>query len=73
MHLGHGTRYRKDGKVYGSASVFGSYSQQNHHCHDDWNSAYADLAGRIVSLAKKPSPSAPDAEPEYAATSEPAD
>jgi hypothetical protein len=39
----------------------------------DWKSAYADLAGRIVSLAKKPSPSAPDSEPEYAATSEPAD
>jgi hypothetical protein len=39
----------------------------------DWTSAYADLAGRVVSLAKKPSPSVPDSEPEYAAASEPAD
>ena len=39
----------------------------------DWKSAYAGLAGRIVSLARKPSASAPVAEAEYAATSEPAD
>ncbi len=39
----------------------------------DWKSAYAGLAGRLVSLAKKPSPPAPDFEAEYAATSEPAD
>jgi hypothetical protein len=39
----------------------------------DWKSAYAGLAGRIVSLAKKPSPPAPDAEAEYATTSELAD
>lgn len=39
----------------------------------DWKSAYASLAGRIVSLAKKPSPPAPDFEAEYAGMSEPAD
>ena len=39
----------------------------------DWKSAYAGLAGRILSLAKKPSPPAPDVEAEYAATSELAD
>ena len=39
----------------------------------DWKSAYAGLAGRIVSLARKPSASSPVAEAEYAATSEPAD
>jgi hypothetical protein len=39
----------------------------------DWKSAYAGLAGRIVSLAKKPSPPAPDSGAEYAATSELAD
>jgi hypothetical protein len=39
----------------------------------DWKSVYAGLAGRIVSLAKKPSASTPVAEAEYAATSEPAD
>ncbi len=39
----------------------------------DWKSAYADLAGRIVSMAGKRSITAPDLESEYAATSEPAD
>jgi hypothetical protein len=39
----------------------------------DWKSAYAGLAGRIVSLARKRSAAAPDSESEYAATSEPAD
>jgi len=39
----------------------------------DWKSAYAGLAGRIVSLARKPSAPAPDFEAEYAATSESAD
>jgi hypothetical protein len=39
----------------------------------DWKSAYAGLAGRIVSLARKPSASAPVAEADYAATFEPAD
>jgi hypothetical protein len=39
----------------------------------DWKSAYAGLAGRIASLAKKPSAPAPDVEAEYAATSELAD
>jgi hypothetical protein len=39
----------------------------------DWKSAYAGLAGRIVSLARKPTARAPDFEAEYAATSEPAD
>jgi hypothetical protein len=38
-----------------------------------WKSAYAGLAGRIVSLARKRSATAPDSESEYAATSEPAD
>jgi Transglycosylase SLT domain len=36
----------------------------------DWKSAYAGLAGRIVSLATKRSPPAPDFAAEYAATSE---
>jgi hypothetical protein len=44
-----------------------------HNRAADWKSAYARLAGRIVSLAKKPSPPAPDVEPEYAATSDLAD
>jgi hypothetical protein len=39
----------------------------------DWKSAYAGLAGRILSLARKPSAPAPDFEAEYAATSESAD
>jgi hypothetical protein len=39
----------------------------------DWKSAYAGLAGRIVSLARKRSGTAPDLKSEYAATSEPAD
>jgi hypothetical protein len=39
----------------------------------DWKSAYAGLAGRIVSLARRPTAPAPDLEAEYAATSEPAD
>lgn len=36
-----------------------------------WKSAYAGLAGRMLSLAKKRSMPAPDSEAEYAATSEP--
>jgi Transglycosylase SLT domain len=39
----------------------------------DWKSAYAGLAGRIVSLAGKRSGTAPDLEADYAATFEPAD
>jgi hypothetical protein len=39
----------------------------------DWKSAYAGLAGRIVSLAKKPTAPAPDFAAEYADTSDPAD
>jgi hypothetical protein len=39
----------------------------------DWKSAYAGMASRIVSLARKRSAPAPDFEAEYAATSEPAD
>jgi hypothetical protein len=36
----------------------------------DWKSAYAGLAGRIVSLATKRSPPSPDFAAEYAPTSE---
>jgi len=38
-----------------------------------WKSAYADLAGRLVSLARTRPALAPVSEPEYATTSEPAD
>jgi hypothetical protein len=38
-----------------------------------WKSAYAGLAGRLVSLARTRRALAPVSEPEYAATSEPAD
>ena len=38
----------------------------------DWKSAYAGLAGRIVSLARKRSATTPNSDSEYAATSEPA-
>ena len=39
----------------------------------DWKSAYAGLAGRIVSLATKRTGTPPDLEADYAATFEPAD
>ena len=39
----------------------------------EWKSAYASLADRIASLARKPAAPAPEFEAEYAATSEPAD
>jgi hypothetical protein len=60
------------GAAAGNAA-FREFAAALHSRAADWKSAYADLAGRIVSLAKKPSPTAPDSEPEYAATSEPAD
>jgi hypothetical protein len=39
----------------------------------EWKSTYAGLAGRIVSLARKRSTTAPDFGSEYAATTEPAE
>jgi hypothetical protein len=39
----------------------------------EWKSTYAGLAGRIVSLARKRSTTAPDLGSEYAATTEPAE
>jgi hypothetical protein len=60
------------GAAAGNAA-FREFAAALHNRAADWKSAYADLAGRIVSLAKKPSPTAPGSEPEYAATSEPAD
>jgi Transglycosylase SLT domain len=60
------------GATAGNAA-FREFAAALHSRAADWKSAYASLAGRIVSLAKKPSPPAPDFEAEYAATSEPAD
>jgi hypothetical protein len=60
------------GAAAGNAA-FREFAAALHSRAADWKSAYADLAGRIVSLAKKRSPPAPDLEAEYAVESEPAD
>jgi hypothetical protein len=60
------------GAASGNAA-FRKFAAALHSRAADWKSAYADLAGRIVSLAKKPPPPAPDFEAEYAASSKPAD
>ena len=60
------------GAVAGNAALRG-FAAALHSRAADWKSAYAGLAGRIVSLARKRSGTAPDLESEYAATSEPAD
>jgi hypothetical protein len=39
----------------------------------DWKSTYAGLAGRIVSLVRKRSPSALESEAQYARSAEPGD
>jgi Transglycosylase SLT domain len=44
-----------------------------HNRAADWKSAYERLAGRIVSLARRPSTTTPDLDSEYAAASGPAD
>ncbi len=60
------------GAATGSAALR-QFAAALHTRAADWKSAYAGLAGRIVSLVRKPSAPAPDFEAEYAATSEPAD
>ena len=60
------------GAAAGNAA-FREFAAALHSRAADWKSAYAGLAGRIVSLARKRSAPAPDFEPEYAATSKPAD
>jgi hypothetical protein len=62
----------QSGAVAGNAAVRG-FAAALHSRAADWKSAYAGLAGRIVSLARKRSGTAPDLGSEYAATSEPAD
>jgi Transglycosylase SLT domain len=54
-------------------AAFREFAAALHSRAADWKSAYAGLASRIVSLARKRSAPAPDLEAEYAATSEPAD
>jgi hypothetical protein len=60
------------GASAGNAAVH-EFAAALHSRAADWKSAYARLARRIVSLAKKPSPRAPASGAEYAATSELAD
>jgi Transglycosylase SLT domain len=60
------------GATAGNAALRG-YAAALHSRAADWKSAYAGLARRIVSLARKRSGTAPDLEADYAATSEPAD
>jgi len=60
------------GAVAGNAA-FREFTAALHTRAADWKSAYAGLADRILSLARNPSPSAPDFKAEYAATSEPAE
>jgi hypothetical protein len=60
------------GATSGNAALRG-FAAALHSRAAEWKSAYAGLAGRIVSLARKRSATAPDLESEYAATSEPAD
>jgi hypothetical protein len=60
------------GAAAGNAA-FREFAAALHSRAADWKSAYAGLASRIASLAKKRSAPAPDFEAEYAATSEPAD
>ena len=52
------------GAAAGNAA-FREFAAALHSRAADWKSAYAGLASRIVSLAKKPSPPAPDVEAEY--------
>jgi hypothetical protein len=54
-------------------AAFREFTAALHTRAGDWKSAYAGLADRILSLARKPSPPAPDFKAEYAATSEPVD
>ncbi len=60
------------GAAAGSATLR-EFAAALHSRAADWKSVYAGLAGRIVSLARKPSGTAPELETDYAATSEPAD
>jgi hypothetical protein len=60
------------GAVAGNAALL-EFAAALHSRAADWKSAYAGLAARIVSLAKKPSPPTPDVDAEYAVTSELAD
>jgi Transglycosylase SLT domain len=60
------------GAVAGNAA-FREFAAALHSRAAEWKSAYAGMASRIVSLARKRSAPAPGFEAEYAATSEPAD
>jgi Transglycosylase SLT domain len=60
------------GAVAGNAALR-QFAVALHSRAADWKSAYAGLVGGIMLLARKRPTTAPDLEPEYAATFEPAD